>query len=118
MAKYSIRKCTAAITAAFLLSAMSTIDRHDEHLNDVVVVQYQNKAEASQQYVDLDSSERRATVMDAALMLDPMQLTTSTKIHYVQKVVGKKGERLVKKSVSITHRFCPFCGEDKQKHVA
>ena len=52
MAKYFIRKCTAAVTAAFLLSAMSTIDRHDEHLNDVVVVQYQNKAEASQGYVD------------------------------------------------------------------
>ena len=52
MAKYLIRKCTAAITAAFLLSAMSTIDRHDEHLNDVVVVQYQNKADVSQQYVD------------------------------------------------------------------
>ena len=52
MAKYLIRKCTAAITAAFLWSAMSTIDRHDEHLNDVVVVQYQNKADVSQQYVD------------------------------------------------------------------
>ena len=57
-------------------------------------------------------------VMDAALMLDSMQLTTSTKIHYVQKVVNKKGERLVKKSVSITHRFCPFCGGDKQKQAA
>ena len=52
MAKYSIRKCTAAVTAAFLLSARSTIDRHDEHLNDAVVVQYQNKADVSQQYVD------------------------------------------------------------------
>ena len=52
MAKYFIRKCTAAVTAACLLSAMSTIDRHDEHLNDVVVVQYQNKADVSQQYVD------------------------------------------------------------------
>ena len=52
MAKYSIRKCTAAVTAAFLLSAMSTIDRHDEHLNAAVAVQYQSKAEASQQYVD------------------------------------------------------------------
>ena len=31
MAKYFIRKCTAAVTAAFLLSAMSTIDRHDAH---------------------------------------------------------------------------------------
>ena len=31
---------------------MSTIDRHDEHLNAAVAVQYQNKAEASQQYVD------------------------------------------------------------------
>ena len=51
MAKYLIRKCTAAITAAFLLSAMSTIDRHDEHLN-AVAVQYQNKADVSQQYVD------------------------------------------------------------------
>ena len=28
--------------------------------------------------------------MDAALMLDSMQLTTSTKIHYVQKVVNKR----------------------------
>ena len=52
MAKYFIRKCTAAITAAFLLSAMSTIDRHDEHLNAAVAVQYQNKADVSQQYVD------------------------------------------------------------------
>ena len=52
MAKYFIRKCTAAATAAYLLSAMSTIDRHDEHLNDDVVVQYQNKADVSQQYVD------------------------------------------------------------------
>ena len=52
MAKYLIRKCTAAVTAAFLLSAMSTIDRHDEHLNAAVAVQYQNKADVSQQYVD------------------------------------------------------------------
>ena len=52
MAKYFIRKCAAAITAAFLLSAMSTIDRHDEYLRDAVAVQYQNKAEASQGYVD------------------------------------------------------------------
>ena len=52
MAKYFIRKCTAAVTAAFLLSAMSTIDRHDEHLKAAVAVQYQSKAEASQQYVD------------------------------------------------------------------
>ena len=52
MAKYFIRKCTAAVTAAFLLSAMSTIDRHDGHLNAAVAAQYQNKAEASQQYVD------------------------------------------------------------------
>ena len=52
MAKYFIRKCTAAVTAAFLLSAMSTIDRHDEHLNAAVAVQYQSKAEASQQYVN------------------------------------------------------------------
>ena len=29
-------------------------------------------------------------VMDAALRLDSMQLTTSTKIHYVQKVVNKR----------------------------
>ena len=57
-------------------------------------------------------------VMDAALMLDSMQLTTSTKIHYVQKVVGKKGEKHVKKSVDMTQQFCPFCGEDKQKHAA
>ena len=34
-------------------------------------------------------------VMDAALMLDSMQLTTSTKIHYVQKVVNKRGEKHV-----------------------
>ena len=52
MAKYSIRKCTASITAAFLLSAMSTIDRHNEHLNAAVAAQYQNKADVSQQYVD------------------------------------------------------------------
>ena len=52
MAKYSIRKCTAAIAVAFLLSAMSTIDRHDEHLDSAVAVQYQNKADVSQQYVD------------------------------------------------------------------
>ena len=52
MAKYSIRKCTAAITAAFLLSAMSTIDRHDEHLNERVQLQMQHKNEASQQYVN------------------------------------------------------------------
>lgn len=52
MAKYFIRKCTAAITAAFLLSAMSTIDRHDEHLNDAVQLQMQHKNEASQQYVN------------------------------------------------------------------
>ena len=52
MAKYFIRKCTAAITAAFLLSAMSTIDRHDEHLNERVQLQMQHKHEASQQYVD------------------------------------------------------------------
>lgn len=64
MAKYLIRKCTAAIAVAFLLSAMSTIDRHDEHLNAAVAVQYQNKAEASQQYVDAAYDamwERRAT---------------------------------------------------------
>ena len=64
MAKYFIRKCTAAITAAFLLSAMSTIDRHDEHLNAAVAAQYQSKAEASQQYVDAAYDamwERRAT---------------------------------------------------------
>ena len=52
MAKYFIRKCAAAITTAFLLSAMSTIDRHDEHLNAAVAAHYQNKAEVSQQYVD------------------------------------------------------------------
>ena len=64
MAKYSIRKCTASITAAFLLSAMSTIDRHDEHLNAAVAVQYQNKAEASEKHVDAAYDamwERRAT---------------------------------------------------------
>ena len=52
MAKYFIRKCTAAVTAAFLLSAMSTIDRHDEHLNDAEQLQMQHKNEASQQYVN------------------------------------------------------------------
>ncbi len=56
--------------------------------------------------------------MDAALMLDSLQMSTSTKIHYVQKVVSKKSERLVKKSVSITHQFCPFCGEAKAKTAA
>ena len=64
MAKYSIRKCTAVITAACILSAMSTIDRHDEHLNAAVAAQYQNKAEGSQQYVDAAYDamwERRAT---------------------------------------------------------
>ena len=64
MAKYFIRKCTAAVTAAFLLSVMSTIDRHDEHLNAAVAAQYQNKAEVSQQYVDAAYDamwERRAT---------------------------------------------------------
>ena len=64
MAKYFIRKCTAAVTATFLLSAMSTIDRHDEHLNAAVAAQYQNKAEVSQQYVDAAYDamwERRAT---------------------------------------------------------
>ena len=64
MAKYFIRKCTAAITAAFLLSAMSTIDRHDEHLNERVQLQMQHKNEASQQYVDAAYDamwERRAT---------------------------------------------------------
>ena len=57
-------------------------------------------------------------VMDAALMLDSMKLTTSTRIHYVQKVVTKKGEKHVKKSVDMTHRFCPFCGERKQSPSA
>ena len=52
MAKYFIRKCTAAVTAAFLLSAMSTIDRHNEHLNERVQLQMQHKNEASQQYVN------------------------------------------------------------------
>ena len=33
-------------------------------------------------------------VMDAALMLDSMQLTTSTKIHYVQKVVNKRAKSM------------------------
>ena len=64
MAKYFIRKCTAAVTVVFLLSAMSTIDRHDEHLNAAVAAQYQNKAEVSQQYVDAAYDamwERRAT---------------------------------------------------------
>ena len=52
MAKYFIRKCTAAVTVVFLLSAMSTIDRHDEHLNERVQLQMQHKNEASQQYVN------------------------------------------------------------------
>ena len=56
--------------------------------------------------------------MDAALMLDTLQMSTSTKIHYVQKIVDKKGERLFKKSVSLTHQFCPFCGEAKAKSAA
>ena len=43
-------------------------------------------------------------VMDAALMLDSMQLTTSTRIHYVQKVVNKKGEKHVKKSAENCRR--------------
>ena len=55
MAKYLIRK-TAALIAAFslpvALAALPSIDRHDEHLNAAVSVQYQNKAEVSQQYVD------------------------------------------------------------------
>ena len=55
MAKYLIRK-TAALLVAFSLpisiAALPSIDRHDEHLNAAVAVQYQNKAEASQQYVD------------------------------------------------------------------
>ena len=55
MAKYFIRK-TAALLVAFSLpiaiAALPSIDRHDEHLNDAVAVQYQNKAEVSQQYVD------------------------------------------------------------------
>ena len=52
MAKYFIRKCTAAITAAFLLSAMSTIDRHDEHLNTQVEVKYQQQDKAAQEYAN------------------------------------------------------------------
>ena len=55
MAKYLIRK-TAALLVAFslpvALAALPTVDRHDEHLNAAVSVQYQNKAEASQGYVD------------------------------------------------------------------
>ena len=58
MAKYLIRK-TAALLVAFSLpvaiAALPSIDRHDEHLNAAVAVQYQNKAEASQQYVDAAS---------------------------------------------------------------
>ena len=67
MAKYLIRK-TAALLVAFSLpvaiAALPSIDRHDEHLNAAVAVQYQNKAEASQQYVDAAYDamwERRAT---------------------------------------------------------
>ena len=55
MAKYFIRK-TAALLVAFslpvALAALPTVDRHDEHLNAAVAVQYQNKADVSQQYVD------------------------------------------------------------------
>ena len=55
MAKYFIRK-TAALLVAFSLpiaiAALPSIDRHDEHLNDGEASQYQNKAEASQQYVN------------------------------------------------------------------
>ena len=42
-------------TAIFLFTlgaCGATIDKHDEHLNAAVAVQYQSKAEASQQYVD------------------------------------------------------------------
>ena len=67
MAKYFIRK-TAALLVAFSLpvaiAALPSIDRHDEHLNAAVAAQYQNKAEASQQYVDAAYDamwERRAT---------------------------------------------------------
>ena len=72
MAKYFIRKCTAAIAVAFLLSAMSTIDRHDEHLN-AVAVQYQNKADASQQYVDsaYDAMWERRATGDYGEVLEP-----------------------------------------------
>ena len=55
MAKYLIRK-TAALLVAFSLpvaiAALPSIDRHDEHLNAAVAVQYQNKADVSQLYVD------------------------------------------------------------------
>ena len=73
MAKYFIRKCTAAVTAAFLLSAMSTIDRHDEHLNAAVAAQYQNKADASQQYVDsaYDAMWERRATGDYGEVLEP-----------------------------------------------
>ena len=73
MAKYLIRKCTAAIAVAFLLSAMSTIDRHDEHLDSAVAAQYQNKAEASQQYVDsaYDAMWERRATGDYGEVLEP-----------------------------------------------
>ena len=49
----NIKRTLCGLLAAFLLASCgSTADRHDEHLNDVVVVQYQNKADVSQQYVD------------------------------------------------------------------
>ena len=73
MAKYFIRKCAAAITTAFLLSAMSTIDRHDEHLNAAVAAQYQNKAEVSQQYVDAayDAMVKRNATGDYGEVQEP-----------------------------------------------
>lgn len=61
----TIKRTLCGLLAAFLLgSCGSTADRHDEHLNAAVAVQYQNKAEASQQYVDAAYDamwERRAT---------------------------------------------------------
>ena len=60
MAKYFIRKCTAAITAAFLLSAMSTIDRHDATL--------QQPSQAALDLLQIENDEYRARIeYDAAV---------------------------------------------------
>ena len=76
MAKYFIRK-TAALIAAFslpvALAALPSVDRHDEHLNDAVAAQYQNKAEVSQQYVDAayDAMVKRNAGGDYGEVLEP-----------------------------------------------
>ena len=76
MAKYFIRK-TAALLVAFSLpiaiAALPSIDRHDEHLDSAVAAQYQNKAEASQQYVDsaYDAMWERRATGDYGEVLEP-----------------------------------------------